>query len=78
MSRARSLTFFFFFRQLHLEGKTDQAKSDLSRLAKIRAEREAAAAKRKAEAEGQTSPKDLNLCIPWRLILTLALFSHHL
>ncbi|KAF8259724.1 casein kinase substrate phosphoprotein PP28-domain-containing protein [Lactarius quietus] len=41
--------------QLHLEGKTDQAKADLSRLAKIRAEREAAAAKRKAEAEGQRS-----------------------
>lgn len=38
--------------QLHEEGKTDQAKADLSRLTKIRAEREAAAAKRKAEAEG--------------------------
>jgi len=37
--------------QLHVQGKTDQAKADLSRLAKIRAEREAAAAKRKAEAE---------------------------
>ncbi|KAH9177941.1 casein kinase substrate phosphoprotein PP28-domain-containing protein [Lactarius sanguifluus] len=37
--------------KLHLEGKTDQAKADLSRLARIRAEREAAAAKRKAEAE---------------------------
>ncbi|KAI9429019.1 casein kinase substrate phosphoprotein PP28-domain-containing protein, partial [Lactarius indigo] len=41
--------------KLHLEGKTDQAKADLSRLARIREEREAAAAKRKAEAEGQTS-----------------------
>ncbi|KAN0141816.1 Casein kinase substrate phosphoprotein PP28 domain containing protein [Lactarius tabidus] len=40
--------------KLHLEGKTDQAKADLSRLAKIRAEREAAAAKRKAEAEEKT------------------------
>ena len=49
-----------FARQLHVQGKTDQAKADLSRLAKIRAEREAAAAKRKAEAEGQSSPKVLN------------------
>jgi len=37
--------------KLHVQGKTDQAKADLSRLAKIRADREAAAAKRKAEAE---------------------------
>jgi hypothetical protein len=39
-------------RQLHEQGKTDQAKSDLARLAKIRAEREQASARRKAEAEG--------------------------
>jgi hypothetical protein len=39
-------------RQLHVQGKTLEAKSDLSRLAKIRAERDAAQAKRKAEAEG--------------------------
>ena len=38
--------------QLHLQGKTLEAKSDLSRLTKIRAERDAAQAKRKAEAEG--------------------------
>ncbi|OBZ74557.1 hypothetical protein A0H81_05428 [Grifola frondosa] len=38
--------------QLHEQGKTEQAKADLSRLTKIRAEREAAQAKRKAEAEG--------------------------
>ncbi|KAJ3861569.1 casein kinase substrate phosphoprotein PP28-domain-containing protein [Lentinula novae-zelandiae] len=38
--------------KLHVAGKTDQAKADLSRLAKIRADREAAAEKRKAEAEG--------------------------
>jgi hypothetical protein len=38
--------------QLHLAGKTDEAKSDLARLRKIREEREAAQAKRKAEAEG--------------------------
>lgn len=37
---------------MHLAGKTDEAKSDLSRLAKIRKEREVAQAKRKAEAEG--------------------------
>lgn len=43
------------FVQLHVQGKTDQAKSDLGRLAKIRAEREAAAAKRQAEAEGQSN-----------------------
>ncbi|EKM75418.1 hypothetical protein AGABI1DRAFT_116422 [Agaricus bisporus var. burnettii JB137-S8] len=39
--------------KLHVQGKTDQAKSDLGRLAKIRAEREAAAAKRQAEAEAK-------------------------
>ncbi|KAI0028735.1 casein kinase substrate phosphoprotein PP28-domain-containing protein [Vararia minispora EC-137] len=38
--------------KLHVQGKTDQAKSDLARLAKIRQEREAAQAQRKAEAEG--------------------------
>lgn len=38
--------------QLHVAGKTDEAKADLGRLAKIRAEREAAQAKRKAEADG--------------------------
>lgn len=40
--------------QLHEQGKTEQAKTDLARLAKIRAEREAAQAKRKAEAEGES------------------------
>ncbi|TFK72363.1 hypothetical protein BDN72DRAFT_763420 [Pluteus cervinus] len=39
--------------KLHLEGKTDEAKSDLARLAKIRADREAAQAKRKAETEAK-------------------------
>ncbi|KAH8829349.1 casein kinase substrate phosphoprotein PP28-domain-containing protein [Flagelloscypha sp. PMI_526] len=34
--------------KLHEQGKTDQAKSDLARLAKIRAEREQAKAKREA------------------------------
>ena len=43
----------FYFVQLHVQGKTDEAKADLNRLAKIRAEREAAQAKRKAEAEGK-------------------------
>jgi len=42
--------------QLHVQGKTEQAQKDLSRLAKIRAEREAAQAKRKAEADGMLLP----------------------
>jgi len=37
--------------KLHEQGKTDQAKTDLARLQKIRAEREAAQARRKAEAD---------------------------
>ncbi|KAG8689269.1 hypothetical protein FRC11_003477 [Ceratobasidium sp. 423] len=41
--------------KLHMQGKTDKAKSDMARLAKIRAEREAAAAKRKQEAEEKTA-----------------------
>ncbi|KAJ7607376.1 casein kinase substrate phosphoprotein PP28-domain-containing protein [Roridomyces roridus] len=41
--------------KLHLAGKTDQAKADLGRLAKIRAEREAAQAKRKAEADAKAA-----------------------
>jgi len=36
--------------KLHLQGKTDEAKADLSRLVKIRAERDAAQAKRQVEA----------------------------
>jgi hypothetical protein len=36
-----------------MQGKTQEAKLDLARLAKIKAEREAAQAKRKAEAEGK-------------------------
>jgi hypothetical protein len=42
----------FAWLQLHVQGKTDQAKADLARLAKIRKEREEAQAKRKAETEG--------------------------
>jgi hypothetical protein len=41
--------------KLHVQGKTDEAKSDLARLAKIRQEREAAQARRKAEAEAKTN-----------------------
>ncbi|KAI0718471.1 casein kinase substrate phosphoprotein PP28-domain-containing protein [Fomitopsis betulina] len=41
--------------KLHEQGKTEQAKADLARLAKIRAEREAAQAKRKAETEARTA-----------------------
>jgi Casein kinase substrate phosphoprotein PP28 len=43
------------FIQLHVQGKTQEAKADLSRLAKIRAERDAAQAKRKAETDGVLS-----------------------
>ena len=42
--------------QLHVQGKTEQAQKDLARLAKIKAEREAALAKRKAEADGVLLP----------------------
>ncbi len=38
--------------RMHVAGNTDQAKADLGRLAMIKAECEAAQAKRKAEAEG--------------------------
>jgi len=38
--------------KLHLEGKTEQAKADLARLALIRKQREEAANARKAKAEG--------------------------
>ncbi|KAG8723187.1 hypothetical protein FRC12_019723 [Ceratobasidium sp. 428] len=41
--------------KLHQAGKTDQAKSDLARLAAIRKQREAAAAQRKQEAEAKTA-----------------------
>ena len=39
--------------KLHAAGKTVEAQADLARLAKIRAEREAAQARRKAEADGK-------------------------
>ncbi|KAG5734011.1 hypothetical protein E4T56_gene5183 [Termitomyces sp. T112] len=41
--------------KLHVQGKTQEAKTDLARLAKIRAEREEAQAKRKAEAEAKAA-----------------------
>ncbi|KAG8724629.1 hypothetical protein FRC09_016387 [Ceratobasidium sp. 395] len=41
--------------KLHQAGKTDQAKSDLARLAAIRKQREAAAAQRKQEAEAKAA-----------------------
>ncbi|CAE6459163.1 unnamed protein product [Rhizoctonia solani] len=44
--------------KLHVQGKTDKAKSDLARLAKIRAEREVAAARRKQEAEERAAEAD--------------------
>ena len=40
------------FEQLRAEGKTDQARADLARLAIIRQEREAAAKKREVEQKG--------------------------
>ncbi|KAI1319676.1 hypothetical protein EDD11_003370 [Mortierella claussenii] len=39
--------------KLHLEGKTDEAKADMARLAIIRKQREEAAAKRLAEAKAK-------------------------
>ncbi|KAF9580414.1 heat- and acid-stable phosphoprotein [Lunasporangiospora selenospora] len=39
--------------KMHVEGKTDQAKSDMARLAIIRKQREEAAAQRVAEAKGK-------------------------
>lgn len=39
--------------KLHQEGKTDQAKADMARLAIIRQKREEAAAQRLAEAQGE-------------------------
>lgn len=38
---------------MHQEGKTDQAKADLARLAVVRQKREEAAAKRLAETQGK-------------------------
>jgi hypothetical protein len=47
------------YEKLHAEGKTDQAKADLTRLKAIREQREAAAAKRKEEtAEKERLAKD--------------------
>lgn len=48
---------------MHQAGKTDEAKADLARLAKIRREREEAAAKRKAEAEGASAQFCLEICL---------------
>lgn len=40
---------------LHQQGKTDEARADLARLAIIRKQREEAAAQRLAEAKGKTT-----------------------
>ena len=56
--------------QLHVQGKTEQAQKDLARLAKIKAEREAALAKRKAEADGVLLPRCFNLFRPRLTIST--------
>ena len=42
------------YMQLHLAGKTDQAKADLARLAIVRKKREEAAAKKNADKQGVT------------------------
>jgi hypothetical protein len=51
--------------QLQAEGKTETAQKDLARLAKIKAEREAAQAKRKAEADGMWSTVHLGFILPF-------------
>jgi len=43
------------YQKMHAAGKTDEAKADLGRLAKIRKEREEAQAKRKAEQEAKAA-----------------------
>jgi hypothetical protein len=45
------------FLKLQMEGKTDQAKADLARLAEIRKKREEAAAKKKEEEAAKASKK---------------------
>ncbi|KAG8735281.1 hypothetical protein FRC10_010771 [Ceratobasidium sp. 414] len=45
--------------KLHQAGKTDQARTDLARLAAIRKQREAAAAQRKQEAEGESKAAEI-------------------
>ncbi|CAG8480124.1 14922_t:CDS:2 [Acaulospora colombiana] len=47
--------------KLHREGKTDQAKADLARLAVIKKEREQAAIQRKAEAEAKAEAQKAKL-----------------
>jgi len=54
--------------KLHQEGKTDQAKSDMARLAVIRQKREEAAAQRLAEAQGKLFFFDI-FCILLRLLI---------
>ena len=53
--------------KLHMEGKTDEARADLARLALIRKQREDAAKKREEERKGlckleiQCGPEDIKL-----------------
>lgn len=44
------------YQQLHMEGKTDEARADLARLAIIRKQREDAAKKREEERKGREKP----------------------
>ncbi len=43
------------YRKLHAEGKTEEAQSDLARLALVRKQREEAARRREEELKGQFS-----------------------
>lgn len=68
------LNLFLFLSKMHLAGKTDEAKADLSRLAKIRADREAAQAKRKAELDGMII-SNFSLSLVLSFIFTFFFFS---
>ncbi len=49
------------YMKLHLAGKTDQAKSDMARLAEIRKQREEAAKRREAELQAKNDSKSQSL-----------------
>lgn len=49
------------YRQLHIAGKTDEARADLARLALIRKQREDASKKRDVEKQGEQKIVQVNL-----------------
>lgn len=51
--------------KLHYEGKTDQAKADLARLAIIRREREEAAKKKEEEKKGKLTGDEVIATLVW-------------